>query len=42
MFLYYLKKTLSRLAWLAHLRVFVWEIFISPRWDLSKIKYDLT
>ena len=53
MFLYYLvsiwktkqsllKKTLSRPAELAYLRVFIWKIFISPRWDLGKIKWDLT
>ena len=29
--LYYLKKTLSRLAGLAHLRVFIWKIFISAK-----------
>ena len=29
--------TLSRLGGLAHLRVFIWKIFISPRWDLDKI-----
>ena len=35
MFLYYLiniKETLSHLAELAQLRVFIWKIFISPRW----------
>ena len=37
MFLYYSKKTLFRLGGLAHLRVFIWKIFISPRWDLDKI-----
>ena len=53
MFLYYLiniwktkqswlKKTLSRLAWLAHLREFIWKIFISPRRDLDRIKWDIT
>ena len=29
--LHYLKKTLSRLAVLAHLRVFIWKIFISAK-----------
>ena len=49
MFLYYLinirkvkqnrlKKMLSDLAGLAHLCMFIWKIFISPRWDLGKIK----
>ena len=53
MFLYYLiniwktkqswlKKTLSHLAGLAHLRVFIWKIFISPWWDVGQIKWDLT
>ena len=53
MFLYYLiniwkakqnclKKILSHLAGLAHSRVFIWKIFISPRWDPSKIKWDPT
>ena len=36
----WLKKTLSHLAGLAHLRVFIWKIFISPRWDPGKIKRD--
>ena len=29
----WLKKTLSYLAGIAHLRVFIWKIFISPRWQ---------
>ena len=37
-----LKETLSHLAGLAHLRVFIWKIFISPRWDPGKIKWDPT
>ena len=51
MFLYYsiniwkknwLKKTLSHLARLAHLCVFILKILISPRWDPGKIKSDPT
>ena len=53
MFLYYLinfwkekqnwlKKILSHVAGMAHLRVFIWKILISSRWDLGKIKWDLT
>ena len=53
MFLYYLiniwktnqnwlKKTTLHLAGLAHLCVYIRKIFISPRWDLDKIKWDLT
>ena len=38
----WLKKTLCRLSGLALLRMFIWKIFISPRWDLGKIKWDLT
>ena len=38
----WLKKTLSCLAELAHLCVFIWKIFILLRWDLGKIKWDLT
>ena len=38
----WLKKTLSHLAGLAHLRVFIWKIFISSRWNPSKIKWDPT
>ena len=53
MFLYYyliniwnakqswLKKTLSHTVQLAHLRVFIWKIFISLRWDAGKIKWKL-
>ena len=33
-----LKKLLFYLAQLAHLRVFIWKIFISLWWDPSKIK----
>ena len=32
----------QHLAGLVHLRVFMWKIFISPRWDPSKIKWDPT
>ena len=53
MFLYYLinlwkvkqnwlKKMLSHLARLAHLWVFLWKMFISPRWDPGKIKWHPT
>ena len=35
-----LKKTLSNLARLAHLRVFIWKNFLSPRWDPGKILWD--
>ena len=38
----WLKKMLSHLAGLVHLRVFIWKIFISPRWDPGKIKWDPT
>ena len=37
-----LKKTLSYLAELAYLRVFIRKIFIWPRWDPGKIKWDPT
>ena len=37
-----LKKNLSHLAGLAHLHMFIWQIFISPRWDPGKIKWDPT
>ena len=33
-----LKKMLSHLAGLAYLYVFIWKIFISPRWGPDKIK----
>ena len=33
-----LKKMLSHLAGLAYLHVFIWKIFISPRWGPGKIK----
>ena len=26
----------------AHLHMFIWQIFISPRWDPGKIKWDPT
>ena len=35
-----LKKNLSHLAGLAHLHMFIWQIFLSPRWDPGKIKWD--
>ena len=35
-----LKKNLSHLVGLAHLHMFIWQIFISPRWDPGKIKWD--
>ena len=38
----WLKKTLSHLTRLAHLCVFIRKIFISPRWDPGKIKWDPT
>ena len=38
----WLQKTLSHLAELAHLCVFIWKIFISPWWDPGKIKRDPT
>ena len=38
----WLKKTLSHLAGLAHLHVFIRKIFISPWWDPGKIKWDPT
>ena len=37
-----LKKSLSHLDGLAHLHMFMWQIFISPRWDRGKIKWDPT
>ena len=37
-----LKKNLSHLAGLAHQHLFIWQIFISPRRDLGKIKWDST
>ena len=37
-----LKKSLSHLAGLAHLHMFMWQIFISPKWDPGKIKWDPT
>ena len=33
-----LEKNLSHLAGLAHLRMFIWTVLISPGWDPSKIK----
>ena len=36
------KKNLSHIAGLAHLQMFIWQIFISPRLDPSKIKWDPT
>ena len=33
-----LNKNLSHLAGLAHLHMFIGQIFISPRWDSGKIK----
>ena len=36
------KENLSHLAELAHLHMFIWQIFISPKWDPSKIKWDPT
>ena len=32
-YLFALKKKLSYLAGLAYLHMFIWKIFISPRWD---------
>ena len=37
-----LKKNLSHLARLALLHMFICQIFISPRWDPGKIKWDPT
>ena len=37
----WLKKSLSHLAGLAHLHVFIWKIFILPWWNLCKIKWNL-
>ena len=37
-----LKKTLSHLAGMAHLHMFIWQIFISPRWNPGKIEWDPT
>ena len=34
----WLKTIISHLAGLTHLRVYIWKIFILPRWDLGKIK----
>ena len=34
-----LKKNLSHPG-LAHLHMFIWQIFLSPRWDPGKIKWD--
>ena len=38
----WLKKTLSHLAGLVHLCVFIWKVSISPRWSSDKIKWDPT
>ena len=35
-----LKKTLSHLARVTYLRVFIWKIFVLPRWDPGKFKWD--
>ena len=36
-----LKKNLSHLARLAHLHMFIWQIFITPRWDPGKMRSHL-
>ena len=46
MLLYYfnnIKQTLSHIAKLAHLHVFIWKIFISPKWGLwqNQKRFDL-
>ena len=41
-FAYALKENLSHLAGLAHLHMFIWQIFISPKCDPGKIKWDPT
>ena len=38
----WLRKTLSHLAGMAYLRALIWKIFISPRWDVGKTKWDPT
>ena len=38
----WLKKTLSHLSGLAHLCVFKWKIFILPKGDPGKVKWDPT
>ena len=35
-------KEKSHLAGLAHLHMFTWQIFISPKWDPGKIRWDPT